>query len=95
MMKPPISFYFLTAISFECLHVLDSNYLQCETHEVRLAVKSYTLLYIGNILVFKKWCVNYVLPPPPRKKKQKKTNTEIPCLATLKREIPVKRVQNL
>lgn len=33
--------------------------------------------------------------PPQEKKKQKKTNTEIPCLATLKREIPVKRVQNL
>lgn len=51
MLKPPVSFSLAAAISLECLHVLDNNYLPCDTH--RAAVKSHTLLHIGNILVFK------------------------------------------
>lgn len=53
MPKTPVSCSLLAAISLECLHVLDSNYLPYETHRARLTVKSHTLLHIGNILVFK------------------------------------------
>lgn len=70
MLQPPVSFSLVAAISLECLHVLDSNYLPCETQGA--TVKSHTSLHIGNILVFKnvqkktKLCAKKIQKPTHR-----------------------------
>lgn len=73
MLKPPVSLFLLIATSLKCLHMINSNYLPCETQGARLTVKSHTLLHIANILVFKK----HVSTMWQKKKK----GTENPCLA--------------
>lgn len=70
MLQPPVSFSLVAAISLECLHVLDSNYLPCETQGA--TVKSHTSLHIGNILVFK----NVQKKPNYVQKKSKNQPTE-------------------
>jgi len=78
MPKLSICFSLLAAISLECLHALDSNYLPCDTHRARLTVKSHTLLHIGDILVFQNGASDYV---------GEKKSTEISCLAVANRDI--------
>lgn len=90
MPKPPVSFSSLAAISLECLHMLDSNYVPCETHRARFTVKSHTFLHIGNILVFKNSASTMC-------KKKKKSSTEISCWAIANGDLSpaARRVQNL
>lgn len=88
MPKPPVSLSLAAAISLECLHVLDSNYLPCDTH--RAAVKSHTLLHIGNILVFKNGASTVC------KKTQKQTHRNLfLAIANRNSSLATRRVQNL
>lgn len=88
MPKPPVSFSLAAAISLECLHVLDSNYLPCDTH--RATVKSHTLLHIGNILAFKNGASTMC------KKIQKQTHRNLPlAIANQNISLATRGVQNL
>mgnify|MGYP001862730182 CR=1 FL=1 len=84
MLKMPVSFYLLAAISLECLHVFDSNYLQYETMKSGLLSNTayHTLIAHFYSKMVHELCV-------------KKNSIEIPCLAILSMEISptVKKVQ--
>lgn len=58
MLKMPVSFYLLAAISLECLHVFWQQLSPIWNHEVRLAVK-YSLSYTDSTFLFKNgaWAV--------------------------------------
>lgn len=90
MLKPSVSFSSVAAISLECLHVFDSNYLPCETHRAALLLNPTpycTLVTYFSLKMGHQLCA---------KKAEKQTHRNLfPAIANWDISPAARRVQNL